>query len=240
MLNTDAVIVALKGNRIGRLGEITGKAIEDDQWDPLVPAGPQLPDGEMGRRILVRWDLTVGPDDRDLIIQVPPQYTLSSGELRPTVAHVKSRTIEEIRAVMNDPRNWIGLLGKFGYEKTLSDYIASYPHRLEDGLLPHPNKRVRELVFRDRSRLDVLLIDGSAKPVIIECKQHSPSVQDIDQLRHYIERLREETKQEARGILVHGGTRKLSAEVISAAKKHPKVEVVCYRLEVDFLPSLFE
>jgi len=236
----DNVIVSLKGNRIGRLGEITSKAIEDDQWNPLVPRGPKLRYGEKGRRILVRWDLTVGPDDRDLIIQVPPEYTLSSGELRPTVARVRSRTIDEIRAVMNDPRNWIGLLGKFGYEKALSDYIASYPHRLEDGLLPHPNKRVRELVFKDRSRLDVMLIDGSEKPVIVECKQHSPSVQDIAQLRCYIKRLKKETKQEARGILVHGGARMLSAEVISTAKKPPKVEVVCYRLEVDFLPSLFE
>jgi len=43
----DLVVVALHGHRIGRLGEITGKAINDDEWNPLVPPGPQLPDGEM-------------------------------------------------------------------------------------------------------------------------------------------------------------------------------------------------
>src|SRR5947209_960231 len=33
----DFVIVALKGNRVGRLGEVTGIHIEDDEWDPLSP-----------------------------------------------------------------------------------------------------------------------------------------------------------------------------------------------------------
>lgn len=234
----DLVVVALHGHRIGRLGEITGKAIEDNQWEPLVPPGPQLPDGEMGRRILLRWDLTTGPDDRDLVVQIPPEHVFTSGELRPTVSRIQSRTINEVRMVMNDPRNWVGLLGKFGYERALSDYIVSYPHRLEDGLLPHPNARIRELVFKDKSRLDVLLIDQTGQPVIVECKQHAPSVDSIRQLRHYIERLKEETQQRARGILVHGGSRKLSTDVIREADKDPIVEIVCYSLEVQFVPSL--
>jgi hypothetical protein len=58
---------------------------------------------------------------------------------------------------MNDPTNWVGLLSHFKYEKALSDYIAAYPHHLEDGLVPYPNAKVREKVFTDRKRLDVLL-----------------------------------------------------------------------------------
>jgi len=234
----DLVVVALHGHRIGRLGEITGKAIGDDEWKLLVPPGPQLPDGEMGRRILLRWDLTTGPDDRDLVVQIPPEKVFTSGELRPTVSRIQSRTIAEVRTVMNDPRNWVGLLGKFGYERALSDYIASYPHRLEDGLLPHPNRRIRELVFKDKSRLDVLLIDRTGQPVIVECKQHAPSIDSIKQLRHYMKRLEKETLQEARGILVHGGSRKLSTDIIFEAKKSPLVEIVCYTLDVEFVPSL--
>lgn len=232
----DFVIVALHGHRIGRLGEITGKAIDDDNWNPLVLPGPALPDGEMGRRIFVRWDLTVGPDDFDLVVQLPTGSTLTSGELRPTVSCIHSQTVEDIRAVMNDPTNWIGLLGKFGYEKALSDYVASYPQRLEDGLLPHPNKRVRELAFGDRSRLDVLLIDKAGRPVIVECKQHAPSTADVQQLRHYIGRLKKETGQTARGILVHGGAQKLPRDVIDEARRQPAIEVVSYRLRVDFQP----
>jgi RecB family endonuclease NucS len=106
---------------------------------------------------------------------------------------------------MNDPSNWVGLLSQFSYEKSLSDYIAAYPHRLEDGLLPHPDKKIRERVLNDRGRLDVLLLDRDSFPVIVRCKQHQPSVGDIDQLRRYIRRFAHEEKQKARGILVHGG-----------------------------------
>src|SRR5580658_9302739 len=79
----DYVVVSLRGHRVGRLGEVTGKAIEDHQWDPLVPRTRQRPDGEMGRRILVRWDLTVGPDNRDEVVLLPEGCRFSSGELRP-------------------------------------------------------------------------------------------------------------------------------------------------------------
>lgn len=233
----DLVVVALCGHRIGRLGEITGKPIEDDQWAPLVPPGPGVKDGEMGRRILVRWDLTIGPDDTDLVVQLPAGRTFSNGELRPSVSRIHSRSIKELKQLMNDRRNWVGLMGRFGYEAALSDYIASYPHRLEDGLLPHPNARIRERVFDDRSRLDVLLIDRAGHPVIVECKQHSPTVENVRQLRHYIQRLRKNTGQKARGILVHGGSQIVSENVNRMARRSPVVDIVTYRLEVDFARS---
>ncbi len=138
---------------------------------------------------------------------------------------------------MNDQRNWVGLLGKFGYEKALSDYIATYPNHLEDGLLPHPNAKIREMVFKDKSRLDVLLLDRRGIPVIVECKQHAASIKHINQLRHYILRLEEQTGQKARGILVHSGAQKLATDIIQAAKKQPKIEIVCYRLRVEFARS---
>lgn len=234
----DYVVVALRGHKVGRLGEITAKAIEDSEWNPLVPPGPGLPDGEMGRRILVRWELTTGPDSQDLVVQLPTGKTFSSGELRPTVSRVQSQTLEAVRAEMNDPANWVSLLGNFRYEKALSDYIANYPNRLEDGLLPHPNSKIRELVFKDQSRLDVLLIDRDNMPVIVECKQHAATVQDISQLRHYMKLLREETGQTPRGILIHGGAAKLSGPVVVEAVREPAVEIVSYGLEVHFRPSL--
>ncbi len=55
-----AIIMSLRGHRVGRLGEVTGKAIEDADWNPLVLRTKDDPDGEMGRRIFVRWDLTAG------------------------------------------------------------------------------------------------------------------------------------------------------------------------------------
>jgi len=233
----DHVIVALHGHRVGRMGTITGKAIDDDEWNPLVPESHDMPEGEMGRRIFVRWELTTGPDNQDLVIQLPEDNTFTNGELRPTVSRIYSMTVQKLRALMNDQENWVSLLGKFGYEKALSDYIANYPNHLEDGLLPHPNLKIRERVFKDRSRLDVLLIDRDNAPVVVECKQHAPSTNDIKQLRHYMKLLKQETGEIARGILVHGGPQKIPTKVIAEAKNEPPVEIVSYSLEVNFRPS---
>ena len=233
----DYVVVALRDSRVGRIGQITGKAIGDDAWDPLVPRSPVMPDGEMGRRILVRWELTTGPDNQDLVVQLPEGNRFNGAQLRLTVARISSMKVGQLRKLMNDPQNWVNLLGKFGYEKALSDYIGNYPNRLEDGLLPHPDRRIRENVFRDRKRSDVLLIDRSNKSVIVECKQHSPSVNNIMQLRHYMTLLQQETGEVPRGILVHGGAPKILREVINEAKKGPQVEIVSYSIEVNFRKS---
>ena len=232
------VVVALKGNRIARLGQVTSIHIEDDQWDPLVPGSKENPKGEIGRRIQVRWDLACGPEDRDLVIALPPGARFNSGELRPTIAEIRSQTLDQLRASMNDPTNWVGLLAHFKYEKALSDYIAAYPHRLEDGLVPYPNSKVREKVFIDRTRLDVLLLDRKERPVIVECKQGAPTTDNLRQLRGYMKLLREETGQQVvRGILVHGGARKLRLEVLRDANIAPQVEIVQYHLRVDFAGS---
>jgi hypothetical protein len=232
----DHIVVTLRGHRLGRLGEVTGKAIEDAEWNPLVPASRESTSGQMGRRILVRWDLTVGPDSRDMVIALPREIQLASGELRPTIGQVRSRSTAELVGAMNDPSNWVGLLTHFDYERALSGYIAAYPHRLEDGLLPHPNKRVREKVFLDGSRSDVLLTDRQEVPVVVECKQGGPTVEHLKQIRNYMVRLAEETGGVVRGILVHGGARKLPSDVALEAQKSPAIEIVQYSLDVDFTP----
>ena len=232
--SNDRIIVTLRGHRVGRLGIITGKTIGDDEWDPLVPPSKYYETGEMGRRVLVRWDLTVGPDNRDMVIALPQDLQLTSGELRPTICQINSRSMTEIVHAMNDPANWVGLLTHFDYERALSGYIAAYPHRLEDGLLPHPDERVRERVFKDKSRSDVLLTDRNNLPVIVECKQGGPTIRHLEQIRGYIKHLKEETGQVSRGVLVHGGARKLSNEVAMAARRQPVIEIVQYALNVDF------
>ena len=233
----DYVVVSLSNNCVGRIGKITGKAIGDDEWDPLVPRSREMPDGEMGRRILVRWELTTGPDNQDLIVQLPEGNRFKGAKLRLTIAKISSMTVDRLRALMNNQENWVNLLGKFGYEKAISDYIGNYPNRLEDGLLSHPNLKIRERVFKDRKRSDVLLMDKNKKPVVVECKQHSPSVNDIHQLLHYMKLLQQETGQDPRGILVHGGAPKILREVINEAKKGPQVEIVSYSIEVNFRKS---
>lgn len=230
----DTIVVALRGHRVGRIGQVTATEVADGQWNPLVGKSRDYPHGEMGRRILVRWDLTVGPDDRDMVVQLPKDARMSSGELRPTLARVHSLPVADLVAAMNDSSNWVGLLTHFDYERALSGYIAAYPHRLEDGLLPHPNERVRERVFSDRTRSDVLLEDRQGRPVVIECKQGSPTKDNIKQLRGYMAHVGKETGIPARGILVHGGSRKLSPEIAREAEAQPCVEIVQYELAVAF------
>ncbi len=132
----DYVVASLQGHRVGRLGQITNKAVEDTDWNPLVPISADEPDGEMGRRIMVRWNLTVGPDDRDIVVLLPAESRFSAGELRTTVSEIGSISRQRLEAVMNDSANWQSLFSHFDYEKALSGYIATYPHHLEDGLYP--------------------------------------------------------------------------------------------------------
>jgi len=234
----DDIVVALQGHRVGRIGQVTGKRVDDGQWDPLVPVSKHRPDGEMGRRIDVRWDLACGPDDRDMVVALPEQARFSSGELRPTIAEVRSVSPADLRQAMNDPASWVGLLSHFHYERALSDYIAAYPHRLEDGLVPHPDDKIRERVFGDGTRLDVLLLDRDSRPVVVECKQGHPTHENLDQLRHYMKLLVQETGcKDARGILVHGGARKLRRDITEAAQARPAVEIVQYLLQIDFASS---
>ena len=236
LARNDQILVTLRGHRVGRIGTVVDTAVGDDEWDPLVPTSKRLKFGDMGRRILVRWDMTAGPDDRDLIVRLPNESRLTPGELRPTIARVRSLSIKRLIRVMNDRRYWEGLVGHFSYEKALSDFIAAYPHHLEDGLLPHPDERVRERVFGDRSRADVLLTGRGDAPIIVECKQGSPTLANVEQIRGYMKRLLKETGKVARGILVHGGSRNLPRNVARAASRNPKIEIIQYSLKVDFAP----
>lgn len=182
--------------------------------------------------------MTVGPDDREMVVRLPEGARFTLGELRPTIAEIRSISLARLKDVMNDPANWVGLLTHFDYERALSGYIAAYPHRLEDDLLPHPDERVRERVFKDGTRSDVLLLDRRTEvPVGVECKQGQPTLSDLKQLRHYLRRLCKETGKKARGILVHGGARKLRGDVKAAANTKPKIEIVQYKLDVEFARS---
>ncbi len=236
------IVAKLPGNRIGRIGEVYRNETTKDEWKPLYQADETDPEyedwskGFMGRRILVRWDLEHGPDSPDMVVQLPKGFLLGGGELHP----VRCKTVKDFEKEMDNQANWVGLVGGFAYESALSDFIAQYPHRLKDGLEPYPNqKKIREKVFDDDSRADVLLLDGNRKPVIVECKQNSPIVEDVQQLRGYIGKLKEETRQQASGILVHGGARTVDEKVWHEAEISPRVEleIFQYKVDVEFAPS---
>ena len=76
---------------------------------------------------------------------------------------------------------------------------------------------------------DDRILDRAETPVIVECKQGAPTVENVHQLRHYMRLLGRETRKRTRGILVHGGARKLTREVERAAAEKPRIEIVQYR-----------
>ncbi|MBI4244646.1 MAG: DUF91 domain-containing protein [Planctomycetes bacterium] len=231
----DYVVVQLKNNRIGRIGEVFRKKIEDDEWNPLVPPSSDQPIGEQGRRILVRWDIANGPLNPDLVVQLPRKAQLSPGVRLSTINRISKSSFNRIAKVYHDPKNWVSILPHiFRKEKAISDYIGTYPHHMEEGLQPYPDMKVREHVFSDGVRSDVLLIDKNNSPVVVECKQNSPSKADIDQLRGYMNRTRKIIGQKPRGILIHGGPIKLPADVKRYGKRNPKIEIIQYSVAINF------
>jgi RecB family endonuclease NucS len=138
--------------------------------------------------------------------------------------------------------NWVSVVPGFAKERSMSEFISVAPHLLEDGLRPYPSAAARELVFPDMSRLDVLLLDRDENIVIVECKQGYPSLEDIAQLRGYMRNAAQlrtglRVGRDIRGILVHGGARKLTDEIRKESIKTPKVELVTFSVSVGFAPS---
>lgn len=233
----DHIFVALPGHRVGRLGTVTGLAVRDDQWEPFVPKGPKAKYGEQGRRILVRWDMQAGPPNLEEVVALPKGQRLTGAQLRTTLSVVSRPSLQSLRGILSDPANWVPLWANFEFERSLSGYIAAYPHRLEDGLRPYPLERTTERRGAGATRMDVLLVDSRNRPVVVECKQGQPELDHLRQLRSYMRQVHREFGVAPRGILVHGGSRKLQEEIRVAASKAPRVDLVQHRLEVDFSVS---
>jgi hypothetical protein len=153
----DKVVVQLKNWRVGRIGTVLSKQIEDKEWNPSVP--PQSGDlGEMGRRVQVRWDLTTGPLAPSFLVELPREARPNPRIWRPTLSQVPDSLFRAMELAINEEANWVSLIPGFASERALSEYISASPHLLEDGLVPYPSESARELVFSDQTRLDVLLL----------------------------------------------------------------------------------
>jgi endonuclease NucS-like protein len=241
MTSGDRIAVQLKDWRIGRIGTILRLRIRDEEWTPTVPS--QNGDkGEMGRRIEVRWDLAKGPLTPDSAIQLPVEARPNVRIWRPTLSEMSKQAFELIEKAAEDEFNWAPILRGFAKETAMSDFISVSPHLLEDGLRLYPYSKAREHVFHDGRRSDVLLLDRDGNIVIVECKQDAPAICDIQQLRIYMrnaEKLKTRVKvgRKIRGILVHGGARKLKDDVRREVAKSPKVEMVTFTVNVGFATS---
>jgi hypothetical protein len=238
MKRGDWVAATLPGWRVGRIGQIVDMQIEDGQWDPVVGPSRSMPYGENGRRILVRWDLTLGPEDPSKVVLLPDHARWNSGHARGTIRELPIAKLAPIEAAMKDEANWVSLAGAFSMEAALSDYISINPGRLEAGMIAHPSVEVRELTFRDKTRADVILQDRKGRLVVAECKQNAPTLEDLEQVDRYRKRLYEEHLDlgSARALLIHGGASRVLPEIAQRAQAL-SIELVFFELQVSFSAS---
>lgn len=238
MRSGDWIVATLPNSRVGRLGKIVELAVNDAEWNPIVPRSQKLPNGENGRRILVRWELDTGPDDPSKVVLLPAAARFNPGEVRGTVRNLPLPRLELIRKAMRDEVNWVSLAGRFSMEAALSDYLSVHPQRLESGMIACPSVEVREFTFPDRKRADVILQDRQGRVAIIECKQNGPTVVDIKQVVGYRKQIERQFPEfgTPRALLVHGGSRRVLPE-ISEYAKGCAVELIYFELSVNFIDS---
>ena len=230
------IVAMLPGGRVGRMGEIVRLEVEDHQWDPIVRPGPELPHGENGRRIIVRWDLTIGPIDPGMIVRLP-RGLRDNGQA--AISRITFGKLKLFKTACADKANWEPVHGAFKFERALSDYIAMHPHRLEDGLSPNASvPTIREWVVSPSNRIDVVLEDASGTPVLVECKQDGATEACVEQLVRYLNEVVALYPQwgRPRGILVHGGARNVAPAVRHLAEGKG-ITLVHHELRVDFSAS---
>lgn len=233
----DGIVARLPRHRIGRVGHIMELKVTNEEWDPVVPKAPDMPMGQHGRRILVRWDFSIGPQLREYACTLPEHCRLSSGESRKTINELDQQRFGLFEDALRDEGNWTpAFASKFRYERALSDFIATFPERLQSDLRPYPMAKVRENAVVNRKRLDLLLIDDRQNPVVVECKQGSAAVGHLRQIREYMKAVQGITGKEPRGILVFGGSPNVPQNVIDVANQDPKVDLFAYLLDVTFTP----
>jgi hypothetical protein len=231
----DPIVAVLPDGRIGRVGEIVRLEVADAEWNPIVPRSSSLPNGENGRRILLRWDLSIGSMDPNVVAQLP-RGRRNFGQN--TITRLSRTIFDELCATAKNPDNWVSLHATFDVEAALSDYIAMHPHRLEDGLVTHPALPVREFQINAKSRIDVVLQDRSGQVVLVECKQDGVTSAHLDQVNRYLGdfRVRYPEWEKPRGILVHGGARMVSSNLRDYAAKLG-IALAHHDLRVDFSVS---
>jgi hypothetical protein len=102
------------------------------------------------------------------VVALPSKARLKQGpELLWAVYRLEPGAFERVADAMRNDENWVLLQAGFDRERWLSDHIAVSPHELEAGMRPYPWAKVREQVFEDRTRSDVLLLDRSGNPVVV-------------------------------------------------------------------------
>lgn len=98
-----------------------------------------------------------------------------------------------------------------GTEKDMSDWIRDNPQCISPDFRPISREEQTDVGF-----IDVYGHDGNGTIVIVECKRVTASLAAVDQLRRYVERVRNlKGAKEVRGVLAAPGITKNAREMLA-------------------------
>jgi len=107
MRRGDELVVQLRKNRVARIGTIVGVLSKDNEWNPFVPKNSDALEGEMGRRVQVRWDLSSGPNEYHIVVELPKDDRFNSGERLSTITEIEEAKFKRIKKAIADDSNWV-------------------------------------------------------------------------------------------------------------------------------------
>jgi hypothetical protein len=105
----DIVIPYLENYEFGIPGKVVELAIRDNQWNPTAFKGKHSKNpGEpwLGRRIKVEWMQDSSFPPLNTIAVVPKSMRKTTGEVRQTLEHVRSKRVAHFMGIIKDPKNW--------------------------------------------------------------------------------------------------------------------------------------
>jgi hypothetical protein len=107
----DKVIPFLLKWRIGPVGTVKEVRVADAQWEKTVEKHCYIgstQESDLGRRILVTWELTDMPPEGKCAL-VPPDQRPPGWLAKHTIESLPVEEFQRLRAVVSNPSNWIDL-----------------------------------------------------------------------------------------------------------------------------------
>ncbi|MBR9700333.1 DUF91 domain-containing protein [Candidatus Woesearchaeota archaeon] len=99
-----------------------------------------------------------------------------------------------------------------GNEKDMSDFLRDNPHKISSDFKPEKREHQTDVGF-----IDLFGHDGQGNLVVVECKRVTASLMAVDQLRRYVERVKQiKGVENVTGVLAAPGITPNAKEMLSS------------------------
>lgn len=131
---------------------------------------------------------------------------------------------------------------QFAYEKDLQNYLANNLNKIETGLKlyssPEGVSGFEYQVDNDSRRIDILAIDRTGTPVIIELKVNRGHERVIGQVSYYLAMIKRKFNTNKVRIIIIA--REISDQLRLAAENIPDTQLYEYELSMDLQPITYD